>query len=79
MLVSRENNYYLFYGKVKKWKGKGRNTFIEGVGGGVHGVEGGREEEGKAMTRGRVTDLGHDLRDGDQLVGTVSEFIAAFD
>ena len=42
-------------------------------------MEGGREEEGKEMTRGRVTNLGHDLRDGDQLVGTVSEFIAGFD
>ena len=79
MLVSRENDYYLLYGKVKKWKGNGRNTFIEGVGGGVHGVEGGREEEGEAVMRGRVTDLSHDLRDGDQLVGTTSEFIVAFD
>ena len=38
-----------------------------------------REEEGEAVTGGRVTDLGHDLKDGDQLVSTAGEFIAAFD
>ena len=37
-----------------------------------------REEEGEAVTGGRVTNLGHDLRDGDQFVGTTGEFIAAF-
>ena len=42
-------------------------------------MEGGREEEGEAVTGGRVTDLGHDLKDGDQLVSTAGEFIAAFD
>ena len=41
-------------------------------------MEGGREEEGEAVTGGRVTNLGHDLRDGDQFVGTTGEFIAAF-
>lgn len=42
-------------------------------------MEEGREEEGEAVTGGRVTDLGHDLRDGDQLIGTTGEFIATFD
>ena len=36
-------------------------------------------EEGEAVTGGRVTDLSHDLRDGDQLVGIAGEFITAFD
>ena len=43
-------------------------------------MEGGGEEEREAVTGGWVAHLGHDFKDGDELVGNVGEFIAsAFD
>jgi hypothetical protein len=65
------------YGNLKEKKGKER-TFVEGIGGGVHGMQG-QGEEGEAVTGGGITDLGQDLGDGDEPVGAAGEAIAAVD
>lgn len=54
---------------------KTKNTFVEGFGGGFHGLYGERDE-GESVTRDRIANLFHDLGDGDELVGVLGELVS---
>jgi len=54
------------------------NTFIDGFGGGFHGLN--REGEEREFVAGNgVTDFVHDFRNGYELVGEAVELFAGFD